>query len=295
LDINIYFEFVIFNHMLFGAHVSIANGLPNAPLNAAKIGCEVFQMFTRSPQGGFVAPLDEEIAKEFLKNCQKMKQKEWYIHTPYFINFASVNNRIKHASISVVRAELERGSLLSAKYLMTHLGSYKDLGKEVGFEQLIKGLGETLKEYTGKTQLLIEISAGAGDIIGKTFEEIAEIIHHPKLKKYHIGVCFDTQHSFASGYDLRTKEVVQSTLEKFDKIIGLDKLKMFHCNDSKTEFNSHSDRHEHIGEGKIGLTGFQALLSDKRLKNLNFILETEGEGMGRDLEILKSIRKQITN
>ena len=131
--------------MYFGAHVSIAGGLPNAPLNAAEIGCEVFQIFTRSPQGGWVAPLNEKIAAEFKTNCKKAKQKEWVIHAPYFINFASANPRIKHASITVIREELERGSMLGAAYLMAHLGSYKDLGEEKGFIQLVDGLAEMLK------------------------------------------------------------------------------------------------------------------------------------------------------
>ena len=276
--------------MLFGAHISIAGGLPNAPLSAAEIGCEVFQMFSRSPQGGWVAPLDKKISEEFKANCKKAKQKEWVIHAPYFINFASANPRIKHASITVIREELERSTILGAAYLMAHLGSYKDLGEEKGFIQLVDGLAEMLKGYKGATQFLIEISAGAGAIIGDTFEEIGAIIHHPKLKKYNIGVCYDTQHGFASGYDIRTPKAVADTLEKFDKEIGLENLKMFHCNDSKTEFNSHKDRHDHIGDGQIGLNGFKALLANKKLAKINFYLETEHDKVVKDLNILKKIR-----
>lgn len=278
--------------MLFGAHVSIAGGLPNAPINAVKIGCEIFQMFTRSPQGGWVPPCDEKTAAVFLANAKKAKQKEWYVHTPYFINFASANPRIKHASITVVREELERASLLKAKYLMTHLGSYKDLGKAKGYAQLVDSLAKMLDGYKGITQFLIEMSAGSGKIIGDTFEEIAEIIHHSKLKKYKIGVCYDTQHGFASGYDIRTPQAVEDTFDKFDDIIGLDRLKMSHCNDSKTEFGSHKDRHAHIGEGLIGLDGFKALLQNKKLQNINFVLETESDKSKEDLEILKKIRNK---
>ncbi|MEK7681102.1 MAG: deoxyribonuclease IV [Patescibacteria group bacterium] len=277
--------------MYFGAHVSIAGGLQNAPLNAADIGCEVFQMFTRSPQGGWVAPLDKKIIAEFKKNCEKGNLKEWYIHTPYFINFASAKPQIKHAAISVVREELERGSALGAKYLMTHLGSYKDLGKENGFKQLVEGLEKMLSGYKGSTEFLIEISAGAGEIIGDNFEELAEIIHHPKLKKYNIGICYDTQHGFAGGYDCRDSKALDETLKKFDKTIGLDRLKLSHCNDSKTELGSNKDRHEHIGKGLIGLEGFEALLSDKLLQKINFVLETEGDGVVEDLKTLKTMRK----
>jgi len=279
--------------MLFGAHVSIAGGLVNAPKNAADIGCEVFQIFTRSPQGGYVAPLDEKIAAEFKSLCKKYNQKEWVVHTPYFINFASANKRIYHASISVVREELERASLLGAKYLMTHLGSYKDLGHEAGLKQVVLGLEEMLKDYSGKTQFLIEISAGSGEIIGDTFEEIAEIINHPKLKEHNIGVCYDTQHGFASGYDTRTPETTKKTFQEFDKIIGIEKLKLSHCNDSKTDLGSHKDRHEHIGKGLIGLEGFKSLLSEKKLQAINFVLETEPEGVVADLKLLKKIRENV--
>jgi len=278
--------------MLFGAHVSIAGGLPNAPLNAAKIGCEVFQMFTRSPQGGYVAPLDRGVVAEFKKNCKENSLKEWVVHTPYFINFASGNNRIRHGSIKVVREELERASLLGTKYLMTHLGSYKDLGHDVGLEKLVSGLKEMLTGYKGETQFLVEIASGSGEIIGDQFEEIAEIIHHKELKKFKIGVCFDTQHAFASGYDLRTAVAVKETFTKLDKKIGLANLKMSHCNDSKTELGSRRDRHEHIGEGQIGLEGFKAMIKSEQLKNINFILETEHDKVEEDLEILKKFRDQ---
>ena len=147
-----------------------------------------------------------------------------------------------------------------------------------------------LDGYKGITQFLIEISAGSGEIIGDTFEEIAEIIHHPKLKKYNIGVCYDTQHGFASGYDIRTPQAVEDTLNKFDKTIGLDRLRMSHCNDSKTEFGSHKDRHAHIGDGLIGLEGFKALLANKKLQKINFVLETESDKSKEDLDILKKIR-----
>ena len=276
--------------MLFGAHVSIAGGVFNAPINASQIGCEVFQMFTRSPRGGQPAKLTTDTIKQFLNNCKEYNQAEWYVHTPYFINYASVNNRIYNGSISVVREELERASQLKAKYLMTHLGSFKDEGKEKGFIKLINGLDKTLNGYKGSTQFLIEISAGAGSIIGDNFEELAKIINHKKLKKYNIGICYDTQHGFASGYDIRTATTIKKTLENFDKIIGLKNLKLSHINDSMVEIGSNRDRHEHIGEGKIGLTGFKILLKNKKLKNVNFVLETKHDKVKSDLKILKKIR-----
>ena len=155
----------------------------------------------------------------------------------------------------------------------------------------MEGLEKVLDGYEGSARFLIEISAGTGDIIGDTFEEIATVVHHLKLKKFGIGVCYDTQHGFASGYDIRTSEAVDATLNRFEATIGLDRLKLSHCNDSKVELGSRKDRHEHIGDGQIGLPGFRALLSDKRVKDINFILETAGDKVEEDLDILKDIRR----
>lgn len=152
----------------------------------------------------------------------------------------------------------------------------------------IEGIARVLDGYAGSTKLLIEISAGAGMVIGDQFEEIAEMIagvDHPEL-----GVCFDTAHAFASGYDLRTVEAVKKTFNRFDKIIGLSRLKMSHCNDSKVDIGMKRDRHEHLGKGFIGLDGFRAIVSSKDLKHMNLFLETEPDGMKEDLELLKKIR-----
>ena len=276
--------------MLFGAHVSIAGGVFNAPLNAASLGCEIFQMFTRSPRGGKAPELTSEIIKQFKENCITSSQQEWFVHTPYFINFASKSSRIYNGSISVVRQELERASALDAKYLMTHLGSYKDLGQKKGFAKLVDGLDKTLDGYSGKTKFLIEIAAGAGDIIGEKFEDIGQIIDHKKLQKYDIGVCYDTQHAFASGYDIRTAEMVEDTLSEFENMIGLEKLKMSHINDSKVELGSKRDRHEHLGKGFIGKKGFEYLLSHKKLSKINFVLETKHDEVKKDLAFLKKLR-----
>ncbi|MBU4360648.1 deoxyribonuclease IV [Candidatus Parcubacteria bacterium] len=297
--------------MLIGAHISSAGGLQNAPKNAHNIGCGVFQFFSRSPRGGKALELSVEVVREFRENMKKYKQKECYIHAPYYINLASSKKNIYHGSISVLREELERGSKLGAKYLMTHLGSAKDLGHEKSIKQVAKGISEILKNYKGSCEFLMEMSAGSGQIIGDTFEEIAEILksfrsqseknkrpvcHSDKeslesVGGWPIGICYDTAHAFESGYDMRDRKSVKKTLNEFDKILGLDKLKLIHINDSKTDLGSRVDRHEHIGKGKIGLEGFKALLSNKKLKNINLILETPGdEERISDIKILKNLR-----
>lgn len=168
--------------MNIGAHVSIAGGIQNAPKNAHDWDCECFQIFTRAPQGGKAPELTPELISSFKSEIKKYKIKNFYIHAPYYINFASANNRIRYGSVQAIRDELERGSLLGAKYVMTHLGSAKDLGEKAGIAKTIEMLQKTLAGYSGSTKLLIENSAGAGAIIGDDLKELAEIIK--KNKQY---------------------------------------------------------------------------------------------------------------
>ena len=278
--------------MLFGAHVSMAGGIDKAPERAAEIGCEVFQIFSRPPQGGNAVDIDGILADKFQANLKKHNQKEFYIHTPYIINLASQDGRIRENSIRLIREDLQRGSALGAKYTMTHLGSAKELDKETANKMTAENLKKVFdKNY--ETQLLIEISAGAGNIIGSAFEDLAYFID--ELKNYNIGICLDTAHMFASGYDLRDEELVKATFDKFEKTVGLKYLKLFHLNDSKVGLGERKDRHEHIGDGKIGLAGFRAIISEKRLWPFNMICETESDKVAEDIKILKKIRDAVAS
>ncbi len=194
-----------------------------------------------------------------------------------------------------MRTDLERGTLLGAQFVMFHPGSFKDLGEEEGMKQAQEGLEKVLDGYTGTTQLLIEISAGAGSVIGDTFEEIKELMEPIKKHPGFGGVCFDTQHAFGSGYDLRTPEAVKKTFGSFEKNIGFKYLKMIHANDSKVELGSHVDRHEHIGEGKMGKKAFESILGFLKTKKLviPLILETEHDKVEADIKILKALRDKV--
>ena len=282
--------------MLFGAHISAGGGVFNAPLNAYKHRAECYQFFSRSPRGGQAPKLTADIIKQFKINNQKHNYIHYYIHAPYYINLASINNKIYYSSIKIIREELERGSLLNVKALMFHPGSAKELTPTQGIHYVARGLKMILKNYTGTCQLLLEISAGAGNVIGDSFEEIAKIIRltetNQKLKNK-LGICFDTAHAFASGYDLRDEKSVTKTFNHFNKIIGLKRLVLIHANDSLTDFNSHRDRHAHLGQGKIGQTGFQAIVNyfKKHRPQIDFIVETPTDsGVTRDIKLLKKFR-----
>jgi len=270
-------------------HVSIAGGIFNAPKRAHELGCEIFQMFSRSPQGGKASEITPDVIEKFKSEMKKYKIKNAYIHTPYYINFASTNNRIRHGSVSVVREELERASLLGVKYIMTHLGSAKDMEKSEATNKTGEMISRTLDGYSGSAKLLIENSAGAGAIIGDTFKEIQQIIKLVKNKNL-AGVCIDTQHSFASGYDWRGEKTFKKTLRRIDEEMGLEHIKLMHANDSKVEFNTKRDRHEHIGEGYIGEKPFEDIVSFAKKYDIDMILETQHEKVTKDIELLKKFR-----
>src|SRR3989339_779336 len=287
--------------MNIGCHVSIAKGLPagrpgieNAPELAHKLGCEAMQIFTRSPQGGPFPEIPDETAKSFQENCQKNGIKNVYVHTPYFINLASKNNRIYYGSINSSRKELERASQLGAKYVMTHLGSAKDLGEEESIKKIIESLEKIFEDYSGFAKLLIENSAGAGQIIGSDFKQIGKIFSStPDFDERLAGVCLDTQHSFASGYDW--KNDFNNCIEALDKNIGLKNIKLIHSNDSLTDLNSRKDRHTHIGQGKIGREGFEKLVAFAKENNIDMICETAYPGVVDDIKILKEMRDRKNN
>ena len=272
--------------MNIGCHVSIAGGIQNAPERAASLGCEAMQIFTRPPQGGPAPELTPEIIKSFKLQTKNYKLKTFYIHAPYYINFASSNNRIRYGSASVIRDELERGSLLGAKYVMTHIGTAKDLGQKEAIAEIIKMLKKTLDGYNSSAKLLLENSAGAGEIIGDDLGELAEIIKGVKNSAI-AGICLDTQHSFASSYDWRDFD---KTIKKIGGELGVEKIKLIHANDSQSDCGSNKDRHENIGKGKIGPEAFKNIVAFAQKYNIDMLCETEWPEVEEDIKILKKMR-----
>jgi deoxyribonuclease-4 len=272
--------------MRIGAHISIQGGLPNAPRAAREAGCECFQIFTRSPRGGAAKPITKEISRVFLDACTELGQGAWYIHTPYYVNLASDDDEIQEMSVRIIREELKRGRSIGAAAVMTHMGAAKS-GADDALDRVVRSIRRILSRYRGTTQLLVEIAAGSGSIVGRSFEELAVVVEATAGK---CGVCLDTQHMFASGYDIRDHQAVAKTLDQFDAVVGLDHLRLIHANDSKVPFGSRKDRHEHIGKGEIGTKGFKALLNEPRLRFVDVVLETRSIGVRHDILTLKSLR-----
>jgi len=190
--------------MKFGAHVSIAGGIDKAPARAHALGCECFQIFTRSPRGGKPPALSKDLVDSFLESCSSCGLPDYYIHTPYYINLASEKKDLRRSSVAIIREELERGNVIGAKYVMTHLGSSKGIDRDRAVDMVAEGIASVLEDSDGlSTELLLENTAGQGETIGDTFPELARILADVGNRR--LGICLDTAHLLASGYDIRNK------------------------------------------------------------------------------------------
>ena len=255
-----------------GVHVSIAGSLDLAVDRANDAGCDVFQMFSRNPRGWAYSPLNEEVRNLF---CQKVKTTGILPvdHMPYLPNLASPKPEVYEKSVATLTAELDRCGSLGIPYLVTHLGHHLGDGMAGGRARVIKAINTSLAASDADVMLILENTAGEKNSVGSSFEHIRGIMDGLEDKK-RIGVCFDTCHAFAAGYELRTAEGLAETLAQFDEQIGIKNLKVIHLNDTKGEKGSALDRHEHIGLGHIGEDGFRRILHHKTIAALPLICET---------------------
>jgi deoxyribonuclease-4 len=280
--------------MKLGSHVSSSGSLNLSLSRAESIGCECMQIFTSDPKGWNFKIRPETEIEDFCRKVKDSSIGSVYGHTIYLTNLASVNPYIYTNSINSLVSGLVFAERACFAAVVTHIGSHGGKGVRRGTEQVVKALKEALNIAKGNVMLLLEVDAGSGNHIGAKFEEIAEIIK--KVGSDRVGVCFDTCHAFAAGYDISTPEKIDRVLLEFDNIIGLEKLKLLHLNDSKGELGSHLDRHEEIGKGKIGLSAFGYIVNHPKLKNICGIVETPDNKMGADadklsLDTLKELRE----
>ena len=270
-----------------GCHLSASKGYTHMINEALSIGANTFQFFTRNPRGGSVKPLDEKDINKFLEIAKENEFGVILAHAPYTLNGCSADEKIRAFALNVMKDDIARLEYTPGALYNFHPGSHVGQGAERGIELICEMLDNSLFPEM-KTTVLLETMSGKGSEVGRNFEEIKEIIDRTNLSDK-LGVCLDTCHVYDAGYDIVNN--LDGVLEEFDRIIGIERLKAIHINDSKNPFESHKDRHEKIGDGSIGIEAFERIINNKMLKNLPFYLETPNEldGYAKEIEMLKNL------
>ncbi len=275
--------------MIIGGHMSISGGFAPVPARANKIGLNAIQIFSKNQRQWIAKSIDMDDAKSFRENLNKYGIIESVVHASYLVNIATENSEIFKKSIDSLIHEAERCSILGIKYLVFHPGAHLGKGEEYGLKRIVEGIDKIIGKLPDNVYLTVETTAGQGTNLGYKFEHISKILSNVSDSS-RLRVCIDTCHIFAAGYELRSKEGYEKTMELFDNLVGFKYLSVIHLNDSEKQFGSRIDRHAQIGKGYIGEKGFKNILKDGRFKNIPLILETPG---GEDLypEDLKVINK----
>jgi len=276
--------------LLIGFHVSIKDSLSSAFDGATELGCTTFQIFTRNPRGWKFRPLDEEEVSSFLERRRQTSFKFVVAHMPYLPNLATPVKALMRKSRSSLREEVKRCDSLGIDYLVAHIGSHMGKGTMVGVRNVAEACDEALEESTGKTVLLLENMAGQKNCVGARFEELKLILDLVKKRK-RVGVCLDTCHLLAAGFDMTSKEAVERTMSLFDELVGLKEIRVVHLNDSKGPLGGALDRHEHIGLGQIGREGFRAFLHHDSVTDLPLLMETPVDDRRRDAQNLQTVKR----
>jgi deoxyribonuclease IV len=285
----------IMPRMNLGAHMSIAGGLHTAFARGEAVGCRAMQIFCKNERQWQGKPLRDEDIALFRAEQARTGIGPLIVHDSYLINLASPRDDLWEKSIAAIADELDRGDRLGIPLLVTHPGAHTGSGCESGIERVTHALNRLFDEGVGgETTVLLENTAGQGSCLGGRVEELAwmlEGVRHPER----VGVCIDTCHLFAAGYDFRTPESYAATFDRLISLVGSERIRAFHLNDSKGALGSHLDRHAGIGEGEIGVEAFGLLLNDPRFADLPMVLETPKEPEGadvRNLTLLRSLRQQ---
>lgn len=272
-----------------GCHLSTSKGFLNMGKEIISLGGNTFQFFTRNPRGGAAKSLDLDDIEAFKTFAKENGIEVILAHAPYTLNACSADESTRNFAKETFADDLRRMEYIPGNLYNFHPGSHVKQGVDTGIDYIVDMLNEVIKPDQ-TTTVLLETMAGKGSEIGRSFEEIRIIIDGVSLNS-HLGVCLDTCHVYDAGYDIVSN--LDSVLDEFDKVIGIDRLKAIHINDSKNPFESHKDRHEKIGEGYIGTDAFERIINHPKLRNLPFYLETPNElsGYAKEIELLKSIRK----
>jgi deoxyribonuclease-4 len=273
-------------------HVSISGKIDQAPDRAHELDLQTFQIFTRNPRGWKFKKLDMDEVKEFKRKVESYGFDPVVSHMPYLPNLSSPLKSLYNKSVKSLVAELERCGTLSIPYVVTHLGSHLGKGSDIGLERLVNAIDQATSqnENENNVMLLLENTAGTKNSMGSSFGDIRKILDRVE-KNDRVGVCFDTAHAYAAGYDLSSARGVDDTLAKFDSVLGLKVLKIIHLNDSQVALGSCRDRHEHIGMGYIGERGFRAIFKHQALRDLPFIMETPIDDRRDEVGNIRKVRE----
>lgn len=262
---------------LFGAHMSIVGGHHQALLTAQQYGCDTVQLFTKAPNQWAGKPITAADARTFRRTLRQTKLRYPLAHDSYLINLASPDPALYRKSIAAFVDEMNRAELLGLSYLVTHPGAHMCVGDEGGLALVVAALDEVHRRCAGyKVRILLETTAGQGTCLGHRFEHLRDVIAGV-AQPHRLGVCFDTCHVYAAGYELWPEKAYRATIREFDRVVGLSRLRAFHLNDSLKPLGSRVDRHAHIGRGCLGVEAFRLLINDRRFRNRPMVLETAKE------------------
>jgi len=280
---------------MYGSHLSIAGSMHKAILHAESLGMETVQVFTKNQQQWQAKPLDPAAVADWKRELARMAFQHVVAHDSYLINLAAANDALREKSIAAFSAELQRCDDLDIPYLVTHPGAHTGQGEEAGIAKVIAAYKQILAGHpNGRVTICVETTAGQGTCLGHRFEHIAAILRGVG-NAARMGVCVDTCHILAAGYDITTAEGTRAVLAEFDRIVGLKHLRVFHLNDSKKALGTRVDRHEHIGLGHVGPAAFGVICADPRFAGIPKILETAKETApdGRDWDVvnLESLKR----
>lgn len=260
---------------LLGAHVSIAGGVGESLLRGKQLGCDCIQIFTKSSRQWAAKPYAKEEVAAFKRNQEQTGIQVVIAHDSYLLNLGAPDEKLRQRSVGGLVDELQRCEMLGVSFLVAHPGAHVGAGEEAGIKTIAHSIDEAHKACGGfKVGLALEITAGQGSNLGYAFEQMGRIFGSVQESE-RLRLCFDTEHAFAAGYDLRTGDGYERAFAELDEHVGLDRLVAFHLNDSLKPFHSRVDRHEHIGKGQLGVGPFRRLLSDSRFFGLPMCLETE--------------------
>ena len=281
------------NRPLLGAHFSIAGGLHKALYRAREYGCTAVQIFTKNASTWKERTLTDQDIETFDRARQETGIAAIASHTAYLINLGSPEKKKFERSCTALTHEMTRSFQLGIPWVVHHPGAHMETGEAAGIERIAEGINRVLHENQDGPRLLLETCAGQGTTLGHTFEQLAAIVEKVAQGE-RLGFCLDTCHIFAAGYDIRTEAAYHKTMTAFDKVLGLDRLKVIHLNDALRGLGSRVDRHDHIGKGKIGSEGFSFIMNDERLIHIPKILETPKKEGGidwdrRNLDFLETI------